>query len=236
MGKNHKPNMKTLIHTLLSAMPLLLASCAEQYSVQGISSQSILDGQMTYLRTDDNASARTLDSCEVLHGQFNMSGALDSTIFVRLFIGPNDYIPIVLEKGNVQVSIGNSAVRMFGTPLNDRLYNFLTRRDSLSILRAELPRRESEMYLEGYSQDEIIDELASSEMHLNKELDRLETQFIIDNFDNVLGVAWFLKLCDSAERMFGYPTTTPQIDEIYGRAPEAFRQRSEIKSYMDKCK
>lgn len=228
--------MKSLIYTLLSAAPLLFIACAEQYSVQGISSQSMLDGQMTYLRTDNNEAAQTLDSCKVLHGQFNMSGALDSTIFARLFIGPNDYIPIVLEKGDVQVSIGNSTVRMYGTPLNDRLYRFLTRRDSLSILRAELPRRESEMYLEGYSQDEIIDELAHSEMMLNKELDRLETQFIVDNFDNVLGVAWFMKLCQSAEQIFGYPTTTPQIDEIYGRAPEAFRQQKDVKSFMDKCK
>lgn len=228
--------MKSLIYTLLSAAPLLLSSCAEQYSVLGISSQSMLDGQMTYLRTDNNEAAQTLDSCKVLHGQFNMSGALDSTIFARLFIGPNDYIPIVLEKGDVQVSIGNSTVRMYGTPLNDRLYSFLTRRDSLSILRAELPRRESEMYLEGYSQDEIIDELAHSEMALNRELDRLETQFIVDNFDNVLGVAWFMKLCGAAEQIFGYPTTTPQIDEIYGRAPEAFRQQRDVKSFMDKCK
>jgi len=230
--------MKKIVHFVL--LPILgmtlLASCSEQYSVQGISSQSILDGRMTYIKTFGGASERVIDSCEVLHGRFNMSGPLDSVMCVRLCLGDDDFIPIVLEKGNVQINIGNSAVRMYGTPLNDKLYVFLTRRDSLSLLRAELPRKESEMYLEGYSQDEIIDELAGREMNLNKALDRLETNFITENFDNVLGVVWFLKLCYSAEAMFGYPTTTPQIDEIYGRAPEPFRQQAEVKSYMERCK
>lgn len=230
--------MNTIVRFVLKTTVgiMLLSSCSEQYSVQGISSQSILDGRMTYIKTLSGAQERVIDSCEVLHGRFSMSGPLDSVMCVRLCLGNDDFIPIVLEKGNVQINIGNSSVRMYGTPLNDRLYAFLTQRDSLSLLRAELPRKESEMYLEGYSQDEIIDELASREMDLNKELDRLETGFITENYDNVLGVVWFLKLCYSAEAMFGYPTTTPQIDEIYGRAPELFRQQTEVKSYMERCK
>lgn len=230
--------MKTFSYTTLTAILslIIITSCAEQYSVQGISSQSTLDGRMTYIKTLGRAGNHTLDSCEVLHGKFGMSGPLDSTICVNLYLGADIFIPIILEKGNVQVSIGNSSVRMYGTPLNDRLYAFLTKRDSLNILRAELPRRESEMYLEGYTQDEIIDELAEREISLNKSLDRLETDFITENYDNILGVVWFLKLCDSAEAMFGYPTTTPQIDEIYGRAPESFRQQADVKDFMNRAR
>jgi len=230
--------MKNTAYTILTVLLSLtiITSCAEQYSVQGISSQSTLDGRMTYIKTLRRTGSHTLDSCEVLHGKFGMSGPLDSTICVNLYLGTDIFIPIILEKGNVQVSIGNSSVRMYGTPLNDRLYSFLTKRDSLNILRAELPRRESEMYLEGYTQDEIIDELAEREISLNKSLDRLETDFITENFDNILGVVWFLKLCDAAEAMFGYPTTTPQIDEIYSRAPESFRQQSDIKDFMTRAR
>jgi hypothetical protein len=104
------------------------------------------------------------------------------------------------------------------------------------MLRAELPKRESEMYLEGYSQDEILDLLSTEQLKLNKALDKLETQFITSNYDNVLGVTWFLELCHRAMFQYGYATTTPQIDEIYGQAPESFRQQPAIKAFMDEAK
>ncbi len=227
--------MKKLIRWIWT-VPLLLASCAEQYTVDGSSSQAILDGQMAYIKLLDDNLYKTLDSCEVLHGKFSMAGPLDSVMCVRLFLGPDNFIPIVLEKGDVKISIENSSVKLGGTPLNDRLYRFLASRDSLAMLSAELPKKESEMYLEGYTQDEIITRLAGEEMELNRALDRLETKFISDNFDNVLGVTWFMELCNQAYAMFGYATTTPQIDELYGRAPESFRRQKDVEDYMSRCK
>ena len=227
--------MRYLFQALLASF-LLLVSCSQQYSVDGMSSQSILDGRMAYLRTlEDDDTHRTLDSCEVLHGQFHMSGPLDSVMCVRLFMGDDNFIPIVLEQGNVKVSIRNASVKIEGTPLNDRLYVFLTSRDSLAMLRAELPKKESEMYLEGYDQDQVLDVLVADEMQLNKALDKLETAFITDNFDNVLGITWFLHLCKQAQRRYGFPTTTPQIDEIYSRSPDSFRRNREISDYMRLC-
>lgn len=220
---------------ILSMLAMLLLSCAEQYSVQGTSSESLLDGRMAYIKTIDDNVYHTLDSCEVLHGSFQMTGPLDSVRFVTLFMGDDSFIPFVLEEGDVQISIQNSQIRIGGTPLNERLYVFFTSRDSLAMLRAELPKRESQMYLEGYSQDEILDVLSTEQMKLNQSLDKLETKFITDNFDNVLGVTWFLELCNRAFNIFGYATTTPQIDEIYGRAPESFRQQPAVKAFMDKA-
>lgn len=227
--------MFKLTCTVLSAA-IMLASCAEQYSVLGNSSESLLDGRMAYIKTIDDNHYTTLDSCEVLHGNFHMTGPLDSVQFVTLFMGDDSFIPFVLEQGNVEISIQNSQIHIGGTPLNDRLYVFFTSRDSLAMLRAELPKKESRMYLEGYSQDQILDLLSVEQMQINKSLDKLETQFIVDNFDNVLGVTWFLELCNRAYNMFGYATTTPQIDDIYSRAPEAFKRQPAVKAYMDKVK
>lgn len=228
--------MNKLCFCVWSVVALLsFVSCAEQYSVVGSSSESLLDGRTAYIKTIDNNAYQTLDSCEVLHGNFHMSGPLDSVRFVTLFMGDDSFIPFVLEQGDVRIDIQNSQIRIGGTPLNDRLFVFFTSRDSLAMLRAELPKRESEMYLEGYSQDEIIDLLSTEQMKLNEALDKLETKFITDNFDNVLGVTWFLELCNRAYNMFGYVTTTPQIDEIYGQAPESFRQQPAIKEFMDKA-
>ncbi len=231
-----KTGMNKLSGLVSAVVLMMLVSCAEQYSVVGNSSESILDGRMAYIKTIDNNTYQTLDSCEVLHGNFHMAGPLDSVRFVTLFLGDDSFIPFVLEEGDVLISIQNSQIRIGGTPLNDRLFVFFTSRDSLAMLRAELPKRESQMYLEGYSQDEILDVLSTEQMKLNQSLDKLETKFITDNFDNVLGVTWFLELCNRAYNMFGYATTTPQIDEIYGQAPESFRQQPAIKAFMDEAK
>jgi hypothetical protein len=66
-------------------------------------------------------------------------------------------------------------------------------------------------------------------------IDKLETDFVVDNFDNVLGITYFLVLCDNAYNQFGFPTTTPQIDEIYGRAPDSFRNNKDVRLYMERC-
>lgn len=229
--------MNILKSSILFFLPICFGSCSSQYQVQGVSSESILDGQMAYLKTlEPNGQYKPLDSCEVLHGKFTMCGPLDSVVCVRLMLGDNIFVPIVLEEGNVKVVIENSSIKIEGTTLNDRLYTFLNSRDSLAMMRAELPKKESEMYIEGYSQDEVVSQLADEEMQLNRALDKLETQFISDNFDNVLGVTWFIELCKQANLTFGYPTTTPQIDELYGRAPESFRRQKDIADYMRRCK
>lgn len=229
--------MNILKSSILLFLPICLGACTSQYQVQGVSSESILDGQMAYIKTlEADGRYKPLDSCEVLHGKFSMCGPLDSVVCVRLMLGDNVFVPIVLEAGNVKVNIENSSIKIEGTPLNDRLYAFLNSRDSLAMMRAELPKKESEMYIEGYTQDEVISQLAEEEMQLNRALDKLETKFISDNYDNVLGVTWFMELCKQANMTFGYPTTTPQIDELYGRAPESFRKQKEIVDYMNNCK
>ena len=50
--------------------------------------------------------------------------------------------------------------------------------------------------------------------------------------DNTLGTFWFLRLCYEARDYYGFPTTTPQIDEIYLEAPESFKQNPQIREYM----
>lgn len=218
----------------IAAVAVLLAACSEQYSVVGRSTQSVLDGRMAYIRPTGSATT-AIDSCEVLHGKFAMSGRLDSVQVVQLFLGTDVSVPIVLEEGEVAIDIGNAAILISGTPLNDRLYAFLTARDSLSLLRAELPRVESSMILEGYDEDDIIEYLGNEEMKYVRAIDQLETEFIKDNYDNILGITWFLQLCSQAYHTFGYPTTTPQIDELYLQAPESFRAHPDVVQYMKAC-
>ncbi len=216
----------------LAIISLLAISCADRYSIAGTSSQSVLDGKMAYIKILENNVFRTIDSCQVLHGQFRMSGQIDSIMCVSLFMGDANCLPIVLEQGDVRVNIANSSIRLEGTPLNDRLYTFLNSRDSIMMMLSQLPKKESDMIINGYTEAEVEAELGSQAAELRTALDRLETTFIVDNFDNVLGVTWFLELCYDTYHRFGYATTTPQIDEIYGKAPEDFKSNKEVVEFM----
>lgn len=212
------------------------AACSTNYNISGTSLQSFYDGDMVYLRPLGGEDTKAVDSCKILHGAFTMSGPVDSVMCVRMFFGNSgDNIPIILEEGNIRVIDLNNAMKVEGTPLNDKFYAFMTERDSLMFLLQELPRKESEMILDGYDHDEILRQLGEEEGTLRLAIDKLETDFVTANYDNVLGVTYFLVLCDNAYNQFGFPTTTPQIDEIYGRAPESFRENKDVKEYMNLC-
>jgi hypothetical protein len=219
-----------------SLVVLTYVSCAEKYVIEGTTSQYFQDGTVAYIKQFEIGSRdidfRAIDSCEVLHGKFDMTGALDSVMMVRLYMGTDNF-PMVLEPGRVTISIADNIVKIEGTELNERLYAFLTQRDSLKIMYDDLPKRESKMYLDGYTQQEIIQELGAEELRLQNEVDRLETQFVKDNYDNVLGVTWFLRLCYEARDYYGFVTTTPQIDEIYMQAPDSFKKNKMVATYMN---
>lgn len=208
-----------------------MTSCANKYSITGTSLQVLNDGTMVFLRYNDNGIDKTLDSCKLVHGSFKMSGNLDSTMVVMLDM-EHFQVPVVLEEGNIDISSNNHTVQITGTDLNDRMYAFLSSRDSLLTLLSELPNRESRMIFDGYDHDHILRVLGEEEVAIRRDIDKLETNFITSNFDNVLGVSWFVRLCESAYEAHGYATTTPQIDEIYGLAPESFRNHPEVQKCM----
>lgn len=232
--KNLRIGIFFIMHKYITFLLVLsvLCSCADKYSINGLSSGYITDGTMAYIRNlDETDNFGVIDSCEIIHGQFHMDGIIDSVMCVTLNMG-SDMFPIVLESGIININISNNNVKIDGTPLNDSLYYFLTRRDSLKILFDDLSRQESSMYLDGYSQEEIMKTLTTETQRLERALDKLETNFILANSNNTLGVMWFLRLCYDARDWYGFATTTPQIDEIYSKAPKSFKKNKMIQEYM----
>ena len=213
----------------------LFMGCAENYSVEGSSSQYKLDGQMAYIKQMENENSifTSIDSCEVLHGKFFMSGPVDSVMCVRLYMG-NSFVPFVLETGNININItSDQSIHIQGTPLNDKLYKFLTARDSLIWLLDDIENQSNLMFLQGYSRGEILQELEPRREKLSKSLMKLEKKFVTDNFDNPLGLNWFLQICSDTQDYFGgIPTITPHIEEIYRKSPKKIKNDPRIASYM----
>lgn len=218
--------MRTLFSWLVCI--LLLASCAQHYEIAGNSFMEGEGSRMLYLNfTSDGVQHSCLDSCEVIHGQFSLSGDVDSIMMAHLFLGSQRVMPIVLENGRMDVQISNAFKYVKGGPLNDRLYDFFKKKEQLENDLWELERKCMSMLRDGKNVDEVKEYYARKEKKLSKELEDLETDFITDNYENVLGTGIFMILCNQ----YPSPVMTEQISKILHRAPSVFRNNPFVQSY-----
>lgn len=205
----------------------VMVSCSSTYSVQGISSISALDGSKLYLKTINNNEMKSIDSCEVVHGQFHFTGRLDTITMANLFMDDESIMPMVLEGGEIEIRLDNASQIVGGTPLNDLLYNFIDKHKQLENQMSELSHRQSQMLLDGID-EYIIDETLNNEaLRIAKEEDELVTNFVIDNFDNILGPGVFMMMTSG----YSYPVLTPQIEFIMSKATDKFKNNAYVKDY-----
>ena len=205
-----------------------LASCAESYSIQGSSSVSSLDGSKLYLKTIKDQELKNLDSCDVVHGKFRFAGLLDTVKMANLYMDEQSLMmPVVVEKGEIEIRIDNTSRTVSGSPLNDRLYQFIQRHDQLGNELNELSHKQSQMLLEGIDEEVINRQLSAEAARLAQQEDSLVTNFIVENFDNVLGPGVFMMMTSG----YQYPVLTPQIEDIMSKATKKFKEDDYVKSY-----
>ena len=213
----------------------MITACAEQnsemYNIQGTSSVSVLDGSKLYLKVLAGGELKNIDSCEVVHGGFGFTGQYDSIRLAMLSIRDGG-MPIVIEKGDIKVSIDKTGNKVSGTPLNEKLYDYIDKHIQLENLRMELGHKEAQMIFEGIDERTISKKLMAEEDELLVRKDSLETAFILGNMDNVLGPCAFQMLTIN----YPYPQLTPQIEEIMGKATDKFKNDPYVKEYYSKAK
>ncbi|MBR1395180.1 MAG: DUF4369 domain-containing protein [Prevotella sp.] len=217
--------MYKIIYGLIVACAL--ASCAESYSVHGASSVSALDGSKLYLKAIKDNEVKNLDSCEVVHGQFRFAGLLDTVCMANLFMDDESIMPVVLEKGEISIKIDNASQIVSGTPLNEKLYEFIDFHNQLDNQMAELSHKQSQMLLDGVDEQEINEQLSIEAAEIARREDSLVTNFIVENFDNVLGPGVFMMMTSG----YRYPVLTPQIEDIMSKASAKFKNDPYVKDY-----
>lgn len=217
--------MKKVSYAL--ALVAFLTSCAGSYNVQGSSSVSALDGSKLYLKALKNNELKNIDSCDVVHGQFHFNGVLDTVRMVNLFMDDESIMPVVLESGEITIKIDNASQKVGGTPLNDKLYEFIDKHNQLDNQMNELAHKQSRMMLDGIDEATINEKLSVEAAQIAKEEDKLVTSFIVDNFDNVLGPGVFMMITSG----FQYPILTPQIEDIMSKATDKFKNDPYVKDY-----
>ena len=205
-----------------------LASCAESYSIQGSSSVSSLDGSKLYLKTIKDQELKNMDSCDVVHGEFRFAGLLDTVKLANLYMDDQPLMmPVVIEKGEIQIHIDNTSRTVTGSPLNEKLYQFMQRHDQLGNELNELSHKQSQMLLEGIDEDIINRQLSAEAARIAQQEDSLVTNFIVENFDNVLGPGVFMMMTGN----YQYPVLTPQIEDIMSKATKKFKEDPYVKQY-----
>lgn len=224
---------KMFVHYAFPLLALLLcASCSRGYRIEGQSSVTSLDGKMLYLKTLQDGDWVAVDSAEVIHGLFKMKGPVDSVRMVTLYMDDEGLMPLVLENGHIRVDIANVQMKAEGTPLNDKLYEFIDKRNALELAIEEVDRKEARMVLDGVALDDIHDQLQQESDSLVGAMNTYLKQFIADNYENVLGPSVFMMMCSTLP----YPVMTPNIEAILKDAPASFKDNVLVKDYVSKAK
>ena len=206
-----------------------LASCSSEYQIQGSSSVSRLDGKMLFVKVPQGDGMMNVDSAEVVHGLFQMKGEIDTTMIASLYMDDQSIMPLVIERGEIKIQIDNARIMVKGTPLTEKLYDFVTKKSLLDDRAYEVERMESRMIMDGKSMDIIEREVNSERERISDEMEQLVKSFIQANYENVLGPGVFIMLCSG----FPYPLMTPLLDEIVNGAPESFKNHNYIKEYVE---
>lgn len=210
---------------------LALTSCANSYDITGTSNVSTLDGRMLYLKVLQDAAFKSVDSCDVVHGQFHFDGTLDSVRMANIFMDDEPVLPLVLESGAITVKLDDTQQVVSGSPLNDKLFGFFKKYQQLQNQQRELVHKHDQAIMNGSDMNVVTRQLTAEANRLAEQEDKLVTTFVTDNFDNVLGAGVFFLVTMGNQ----YPMLTPWIEDIMSKATDHFKNDSYVKDYYQKA-
>ncbi|EFA96837.1 DUF4369 domain-containing protein [Hoylesella timonensis] len=210
---------------------LAFTSCANTYNIQGSSNVTDLDGRMLYLKVLENNDFKSVDSCDVTHGQFHFTGHIDTARMANIFMDDESVLTFVLEEGDINIKINNTQQTVSGTPLNEKLFKFFKEYNQLKNREAELVHKHDQAIMNGSDMALVNAELNAEAAKLSQKEDHLVTTFVTDNFDNVLGPGVFFMVTIGNQ----YPELTPWIEDIMSKATYQFKNDPYVKDYYQKA-
>lgn len=228
-----KATMKVLNAFLAIAT---LVSCGNTYNITGTSNVSMMDGQKLYLQVPDGDNWKHVDSCDVIHGEFSFAGRIDSAKWATIYLDDETAtIPLVLEDGDITVKINDSpsSTTRTGTPLNDKLNEFLRSFYQIDNDYENLSSRHSQYIMDGMSEEEANRRIAAASAKLDQRIDDLVMKYVTDNFDNILGPGIFIMV---AQALYPQPVLTPWVEDVMSKATPEFKNNKYIKEYMESAK
>lgn len=216
---------------LLFLMAIVLTSCGHSYKVNGTTSVSYMDGKTLFLKVLKNDQWVNVDSAEVIHGTFKMKGSIDSIMVASLYMDDQSLMPVVLESGTIKIDITDEDMKVSGTPLNDKLYDFIKKKNEMDQKAQDLDHKSTQMIIQGVDESAINSQVGGELNDLSNQMNVFVKKFITDNYDNALGPSVFMMLCSGMP----YPMMTPQIEDILKGAPDSFKNNALVSEFISKA-
>lgn len=220
--------MRNSILAILGAA-LAFTSCSTSYNIKGSSDLTLLDGHTLYLKALKGDELKNIDSCDVVHGEFNFHGSVDSVRIGAIFMNEENLLPVVLEEGELVIKINNTRQSCSGSPLNDKLSDFSDKLSQIDSQLADLSRQPYQAIMNGEDVQQKAMELQPKVDKLSKDKEDLILKFIEDNFDNILGPYAFRVITDDGQP----PMLAPWIEALMSKATDAFKNDAYVKEYME---
>lgn len=225
--------MKKFANILIIFVSLLITGCGNRVSINGTTSLHELEDRMLYLHLFEDGDLRIVDSTRIVHGKFQFSGAkIDSATIAFLYLEDMRLMPIVVEPNPLSVTLNENEYSVDGSELNDSLFAFIQRKNNLDLQLAELPRKESQMILEGMDHDDVLIQLSQEAAILNAQEEELVMRFIKDNMDNVLAPGVFMMITYNIPT----PMLNPQIEELATLGSSRFLNDPYVRNYLKRAR
>lgn len=218
---------KLLKYSLFAALVPLLASCLGKYSLKG-STDGFYNGEQAYIKVDSGGVWHTVDSCDILHGCFEMSGEVDAPFLTSLFIGEEAIMPVIIESGDIVVNLSMRDADVSGTNLNDQLSRFIEDKDVFERRIMEIERRETALILDGHTAESAAAEVREAIAAVGDSMNLFVEKTIRDHYNTVLGPCIFQLLCSAMP----YPLMTKQVEGILADAPQSFKDNHFVKMFV----
>ena len=237
--------MNKLLYAFITIMAF--TSCAKSYYIQGTSNVSSLDGRKLYLKGGAADTLFTIDSFDVVHGEFTFKGNLDSVQIVQVYMDDvNLQFPLVLEEGDIILKLDNTQQSVSGTPLNDKINAFWRKFTQLRNQYVEIDHEEGVAIMNGHDEEATNTRLIKKALKVYANTDKLFTNFVTENFDNPLAPWGFLTRVTYDMTPNAYPIwmndylymnamsqLSSWVEYIMAKAPEHFKINSDVKSFYD---
>lgn len=208
-------------------MPLFLA-CSERYCIKG-TTDGFYNGEQAYIKVDSGGLWYVIDSCDILHGCFEMSGEVESPFLTSLFIGDEAIMPVIIECGDIEVELSMRDANVSGTHLNNQLARFIEEKEEYEQLIMDIERYETSLILNGKTAESAAAIVRDSLTAVGDSLNDFIEENIRKHYNTVLGPCLFQLLCSAMP----YPFMTQQVERILDDAPQNFKNNHFVKRFTD---
>lgn len=221
----------------LSVLMLILSSCQNKrsYTVEGSFDTNIYDEQTAYVysETEDSLGqvTRTIIGSDVIkNGKFSIKGNLSEDLGMGIITvgefhltdGYDDktFNPVnfVLQSGTIKFSYSKSAISVGGTEKNDELNKMYEQISRILTVRNEIIDSGKTGWLAN-------NEYQQRTTPINTDLQSAVYTFIRNNITNRAGEFYLRESLEMLSR--------DQIVELYGMASESFRNRPQLKTFIE---